>query len=85
MTDEQPQPQSQGPQQILQMLQQKIGNVELTTHALIRVLDNEDIIDEEQIHDEAEEIVKEMQEQMPDVDLKQEEIQTKGDDEEQED
>jgi len=81
MTDEQP----QGPQQILQMLQQKIGNVELTLHALIRVLDNEDMLDEEQIHDEAEEIVKEMQEQMPDVDLKQEEIQTKGDDEEQED
>jgi len=81
MTDEQP----QGPQQILQMLQQKIGNIELTLHALIRVLDNEDMLDEEQIHDEAEEIVKEMQEQMPDVDLKQEEIQTKGDDEEQAD
>lgn len=82
MNDQPEQP--QGPQQIIQMLQQKIGNVELTLHALIRVLDNEDMLEQEDVNDEAAKIVEEMQEQMPDVEMKHEDIET-GDEEEQED
>lgn len=73
MNDQEPQP--QGPEQILQMLQQKIGNVELTLHALIRVLDKEDLLEQEDVNDEAAEIVEEMQNQM-DTELKTKEINT---------
>lgn len=46
---------------VLQMLQQKIGNVELTLHALIRALETEDLLGEDRVTEEAQEIVKEMQ------------------------
>ncbi len=58
MADEQP-----GAQQMMQMMQQKLGNLELTVHALLSVLDEKDMIDEETINDEAENIVEEMQEE----------------------
>lgn len=46
---------------ILKMLQQKIGNLELTVHALMNVLEKEDMLDQERINEEAQEIVEEMQ------------------------
>ena len=53
----------QGGQQMIQMMQQKLGNLELTVHALLSVLEENDIVDQETINDEAENIVQEMQEQ----------------------
>lgn len=48
---------------MIQMMQQKLGNLELTVHALLSVLEENDIVDQETINDEAENIVQEMQEQ----------------------
>ena len=57
------QPQQMDAQQAMQMMQQKLGNVELTVHALLSVLDEKDIIDQEEVNEEAQSIVEEMQEQ----------------------
>jgi len=48
---------------MMQMMQQKLGNLELTTHALLAVLQEEDIVDQDRINEKAQEIVEEMQEQ----------------------
>lgn len=50
-------------QQMMQMMQQRLGNMELTLHALLAVLDEEDMIEEERINEKAEEIVEEMENQ----------------------
>ena len=50
-------------QQAMQMMQQKLGNVELTVHALLSVLDEKDVIDQEEVNEEAQSIVEEMQQQ----------------------
>jgi hypothetical protein len=57
------QPQQMDAQQAMQMMQQKLGNVELTVHALLSVLDEKDVIDQEEVNEEAQSIVEEMQEQ----------------------
>jgi hypothetical protein len=57
------QPQQMDAQQAMQMMQQKLGNVELTVHALLSVLDENDVIDQEEVNEEAQAIVEEMQEQ----------------------
>ena len=57
------QPQQMDAQQAMQMMQQKLGNVELTVHALLSVLDEKDIIDQEEVNEEAQSIVEEMQQQ----------------------
>lgn len=44
-------------QDILQMLQQKIGNLELTVHAMMNVLE----VDQDELNKEAQNIVQEMQ------------------------
>jgi len=49
-------------QDMMKMFQQKIGNLELTVHALMQVLDEKDVIDQEQVNEQAQSIVKEMQE-----------------------
>lgn len=51
------------PQQAMQMMQQKLGNLELTVHALLSVLEEKDMIDQETINEEAQNIVDEMQQQ----------------------
>lgn len=56
---------------ILQMLQKKIGNLELTVHAMMNVLEKEDLMNQDRINEEAEEIVKKMQE-IPDEDVEKE-------------
>ncbi|WEL19731.1 hypothetical protein [Candidatus Nanohalococcus occultus] len=50
-------------QQMMQMMQQRLGNMELTLHALLAVLDDEDVVDEDRINEKAQEIVEEMEEQ----------------------
>lgn len=47
----------------MQVFQQKIGNIELTLNALIGVLVDEDVIDEDELNDKAQEIVEEIQAQ----------------------
>lgn len=61
-------PQGQGgqgnqQQQLLQMFQQKIGNLELTINALIAALDEKDVVGEDQINEKAQEIMEQIQEQ----------------------
>lgn len=55
------------PQQAMQMMQQKLGNLELTVHALLSVLEEKDMIDQEKINEEAQNIVDEMQDQQGQV------------------
>lgn len=57
------QPQDFGPEQAMQMLQQKLGNLELTVHALLAVLEEEGVVDQDTINEKAQDIVDEMQEQ----------------------
>ncbi|WP_414836396.1 hypothetical protein [Candidatus Nanohalococcus occultus] len=63
MTEEQPQGGQMNAQQMMQMMQQRLGNMELTLHALLAVLDDEDVVDEDRINEKAQEIVEEMEEQ----------------------
>jgi hypothetical protein len=62
--------QGQGPgqgggqqQQMLQMFQQKIGNLELTVNALIGALEEEGVVSEDEINEKAQELVQQLQEQ----------------------
>lgn len=50
-------------QQMMQMMQQKVGNLELTVHALLAILDEEGVVDQDAINEKAQEIVEEMQEE----------------------
>lgn len=61
------QPQQMDPQQVMQVMQQKLGNLELTLHALLSVLQEDDVVDQDRINEKAQEIVEEMQEQQADV------------------
>lgn len=48
---------------MMQVFQQKLGNMELTLNALIGVLTEEGVIDEDELNEKAQEIVEEIQEQ----------------------
>ena len=50
-------------QQIMQALQQKIGNLELTLNALLGVLVDKDVVDQEEVNEKAQEIIQDIQEQ----------------------
>lgn len=50
-----------GPEQAMQMMQQKLGNLELTVHALLAILEEEELVDQDRINEKAQEIVEEMQ------------------------
>ena len=50
-------------QQIMQLFQQKLGNLELTVQALLNILDEEDVVSQDEINERAQEIVEEMQEE----------------------
>ena len=50
-------------QQFMQIMQQKLGNLELTVQALMSVLQENDIVSEEEINETAQDIVEEMQQQ----------------------
>lgn len=68
-------------QQVMQVMQQKLGNLELTTHALLSVLQEEGIVDQEDVNEKAQEIVEEMQEQQAQMDPEDLEDQLEDDDE----
>ncbi len=61
------QPNDVSPQQAMQMMQQKLGNLELTVHALLAVLEEKDMVDQDNINEKAQEIVDEMQEEQGQV------------------
>jgi|APHM01.1.fsa_nt_gi hypothetical protein len=46
--------------EIIQMLQKKIGNLELTVHSMMAVLEEEDLMNQDRINRKAESIVKDM-------------------------
>lgn len=48
---------------MFQMINQKVGDLQLTLHALLAVLEEEDVIDEDEINEKAQDIIEEMQEQ----------------------
>lgn len=48
---------------MVQVLQQKLGNMELTLNALIGLLVEEDVISEDELNEKAQEIIEEIQEQ----------------------
>lgn len=48
-------------QEMLQVINQKLGNLELTLHALLSVLEKNDMVDEEDIQEEAQEVVEAIQ------------------------
>jgi len=50
-------------QQAMQLFQQKLGNLELTVQALLNILDEEDVVDQEEINQRAQEIVEELQDE----------------------
>lgn len=51
------------PQQAIQLFQQKLGNLELTVQALLNVLEDKDVVDQDTINEKAQEIVQEIQDQ----------------------
>ncbi len=56
-------PEQPNEQQMFQMINQKVGDLQLTLHALLAVLEEEDVIDEDEINEKAQDIIEEMQEQ----------------------
>lgn len=58
------------PEQALQMMQKRLNDLQLTLHALMSVLDEDEMIDQERINEKAQEIVENLEEQqaqqMPD-------------------
>lgn len=56
-------PEQPNQQQILQAFQQKLGNLELTVNALLGVLTENDVIDQDEVNEKAQEIIQELQEQ----------------------
>jgi len=48
---------------MLQAFQQKIGNLELTLNALLGVLTEKDVVDQDEVNEKAQEIIQEIQEQ----------------------
>lgn len=50
-------------QQIMQALQQKLGNMELTLNALLGVLTEKDVVDQEEINEKAQELIQQIQDQ----------------------
>ena len=50
-------------QQIMQALQQKLGNMELTLNALLGVLTEKDVVDQEEVNEKAQELIQQIQDQ----------------------
>lgn len=55
--------QEASPEQAMQMIQQRLNDLQLTLHALMSVLDEDDMIDQERINEKAQEIVENLEEQ----------------------
>lgn len=54
-------PEGMDQQQLMQVMQQKLGNLELTVQALMTILQDKDVLDQEEVNEAAQEIVEEMQ------------------------
>ena len=50
-------------QQFMQAIQQKLGNMELTLNALLGVLTEKDVVDQEEINEKAQELIQQIQDQ----------------------
>lgn len=48
---------------MMQMVQQKMGNLELTMNALLGVLVDKDVVDQDEVNEKAQEIIQDLQEQ----------------------
>lgn len=57
------QPDQPDQQQVMQAFQQKIGNLELTLNALLGVLDEKEVIEQDEINEKAQEIIQDIQDQ----------------------
>lgn len=55
--------QEASPEQAMQMIQQRLNDLQLTLHALMSVLDEDEMIDQERINEKAQEIVENLEEQ----------------------
>lgn len=55
--------QEASPEQAMQMIQQRLNDLQLTLHALMSVLDEDEVIDQERINEKAQEIVENLEEQ----------------------
>lgn len=56
-------PEQPDQQQVMQAFQQKIGNLELTLNALLGVLDEKEVIEQDEINEKAQEIIQDIQDQ----------------------
>ncbi len=54
-------------QQIMQAFQQKIGNLELTLNALLGVLVDEGVVEQDQVNEKAQEIIQDIQNQQKEM------------------
>lgn len=52
---------------MMQMVQQKMGNLELTMNALLGVLVDKDVVDQDEVNEKAQEIIQDLQEQQAQV------------------
>ncbi|MFB6204749.1 MAG: hypothetical protein ABEJ75_03815 [Candidatus Nanohaloarchaea archaeon] len=50
-------------QQALQIFERRLNDIQLTVHALLSVLEEKDMVDQDTINDKAQEIVEEIEEQ----------------------
>ncbi|MCJ7450288.1 MAG: hypothetical protein MUP58_00950 [Candidatus Nanohaloarchaeota archaeon QJJ-9] len=60
-------------QQLMQVIQQKMGNMEISLNALIETLVEKEIVEEEEINEKAQEIVQNIQDQQEQMQQAQEE------------
>lgn len=72
------QPEIENTQDVVQLLQQKIGNLELTVHAMMQVLEEQDMLSQKEVNEQAQEIVADMQQEIEKEEL---EINTSQDEE----
>lgn len=61
------QPQQLDKDQLMQVMQQKLGNLEITLNALMGVLQDKGEIDQEEINEKAQEIVQEARERQEEM------------------
>lgn len=55
-------------QQAFQIFEKRLNDVQLTVHALLAVLEDEDVIDQDRINEKAREIVEELENQQQQMD-----------------
>ncbi|MFB6182803.1 MAG: hypothetical protein ABEI78_01935 [Candidatus Nanohaloarchaea archaeon] len=56
-------PEETNAQEAFQIFEKRLNDIQLTLHALLSVLDEDDIIDQDRINEKAQEIVEELEDQ----------------------